>query len=132
MEGRSDRRAGIVRYAPVILWACLILAVSSIPNLSAPGAEFKLTDKVAHFIEFSILGFLLAFALAPSGLSLTRRKVMTVLAAGVLFGLVDETYQFFIPGREADLMDVLADTLGVGAAVLLWHVLRRRGSSPTA
>jgi len=132
MNRKRNRRAGVIRYGPVIVWACLILAISSIPDLSAPRAGFKLTDKLAHFIEFGIFGYLLSSALAPSGLSLTRRRVIAVLAVGVLLGIVDETHQGFIPGRDMDFFDVVADGLGVGAAVVLWHVLRRRRFSPTA
>ncbi|MFQ6092230.1 MAG: VanZ family protein [bacterium] len=129
MNRRLDNPIAVTRYGPVILWALLIFAVSSIPDLSAPGAEFKLTDKTVHFIEFGVFGYLLASALAPSGVRLTKKRILVVLAVGALYGLLDETYQSFVPGRAADPFDVLADILGVCTALLLWHVLRRRRPS---
>ena len=48
----------------------------------------------------------------------------------VAFGVSDEIHQSFVPGRDADVLDVVADALGaaVGAAGYAW-ALRARGSA---
>ena len=39
--------------------------------------------------------------------------VATLVLAGVIYGVVVESYQVFVSGREAELMDGLANALGV-------------------
>lgn len=119
----------VLRYGPVISWALLIFIVSSIPNLSTPEITFKIKDKVAHCIEFGIFGYFLASALYPFGVRLTIRKVATILTISFMYSVLDEIYQTFIPGREADVYDVAANALGVCVAVIVWYYVRRKRSS---
>jgi VanZ family protein len=44
----------------------------------------------------------------------------TALAAS-LYGIIDETHQYFVPGRDCNVWDWLADTLGafLGAGAML-------------
>ena len=121
-----NMRTTLRRFGPVILWAILILGISTIPYLSSPGATFRLWDKVAHFIEYGILGFLLASAWIPAASSGARWKMAAVVLACILFGCLDETYQLLIPGRSTDGLDVMADALGVVTAVTLWSLWRRK------
>ena len=115
-----------VRYGPVILWALLILTVSSIPNLSAPGTQFRFIDKIAHIIEYGIFGYLLTSAWIPPAKMYSRKRIVIVVTIGILYGILDEIYQSCIPGRESDPFDVLADAIGVCAAIVLWIVLSRK------
>lgn len=50
--------------------------------------------------------------------SRTKRCALAVFYATCL-GIADEVHQFFVPGRHADPMDILADALGA----LFWTVL---------
>lgn len=126
MTKRSDRRTALVRYGPVILWALVIFCLSSIPNLSAPGSSFRILDKIAHFVEFGILGYLLMSAFASSRRTFPRTRIIAVLLVGISYSVLDEMHQSLVPGREMDFYDILADLFGVCLAVVLWIVLRRR------
>lgn len=121
-----NRASAVHRYGPVLFWALLILAISSIPDLSSPAAKFGIIDKIAHIIEYGILGCLLAFARIPSRRAESSGRIAAVIIMGVLFGCLDELYQSFIPGRSTDPFDVMADALGVISGVLLWRTYRRR------
>jgi VanZ family protein len=86
--------------------------VSSVPDVPdlLPGAS---SDKLAHGIVYSGLGFLLARALTaarPERLGL--RLTATVVLLAVLYGLSDEVHQLFVPGRAFELRDLLADLIG--------------------
>ena len=82
--------------------------------------------KAAHFGEFAVLGVL--WVLTCLAL-LTRRKktaghvilraAATLAAAGALTAIIDETLQFFSPGRAPQVTDVLLDIAGFvsGAAI---------------
>jgi hypothetical protein len=122
---KMSRRSALRRFSPVIFWALLILGISSIPHLSSAGAPFRIGDKVAHFVEYGILGFLLASAWIPSGPAGMRWNIAAVLFVCILFGCLDEMYQLLIPGRSSDALDVVAVARGVVMAVILWSLWRR-------
>lgn len=98
----------------------MVLFLSSRPNLALPPL-FPNIDKVAHFCEYAAMGALLHRALRLSG---ARRKasILTVIGLVAALALGDEKLQSYIPGRDADLHDCLADVLGgtTGALVVRW------------
>mgnify|MGYP004532638963 FL=1 len=89
-------------------------------------AEFVLR-KLAHFSEFSLLGFLLAGLTRPE----TPRFWLTrPLFLGLAAACIDETIQIYSPGRASSLMDVWIDfsgiTLGVLVSLLVYALLSRK------
>lgn len=70
-------------------------------------------DKVAHALAFGSLAFLLDRALRTGhqDLPLYRRHLWVFLGVSI-FGALDEWHQGYIPGREASLLDWVADSLG--------------------
>ena len=61
-------------WAPVVLWAAVIFAFSSIPSLATGLGTWDLVlRKLAHLTEYAILGALLVRALAPPGARDPRR-----------------------------------------------------------
>lgn len=111
---------------PVFCYGALIVYFSSRTTLPS----VPVWDKAAHFGQYAILGLLLSRA----ALMLTegRRPFRAALyAAGVAtaFGVTDEFHQYFVPGRDASLGDLLADgmgsVVGAGAYYLAWLLVRR-------
>jgi VanZ family protein len=98
-------------WAPVFVWAAAIFAFSSVPNL---GTGFGVWDlvlrKLAHLVEYAILGALLYRAIAREPLA---------VAAGSAYAVTDEIHHAFVPGRAGSPLDWLIDTVGVIAGVLL-------------
>ncbi|KPJ50557.1 hypothetical protein AMJ40_02560 [candidate division TA06 bacterium DG_26] len=97
-----------------ILWALLIFAVSSIPGEEIPYVGVEYVDKLAHALEYCILGCLLLLGF--------RRKRMLVW--GVVFGTIDEFHQLLIPGREFSVADLAMNMVGIALGFLLVHVIR--------
>ena len=119
-------------YFPALLWAALIFSLSSIPRLAPPPVGLRLSDKVYHFIEFGIFGLLLirafGYRYGPAEWPLALRRAVLL---GILWGTLDEFHQLFVTGRDATLMDALADAAGVLAvAGAAWWWLARRKISP--
>lgn len=105
------------RWLPVVLWAGLIFAFSSVPSLSSGLGVWDLgLRKAAHLTEYAVLGALLARALPE----------LAALGAGIAYAATDELHQYFVPGRHGSLLDVGIDATGVLAGVLLWRRLGRR------
>ena len=106
-------------YLPAVIWAVLIMIVSSIPDVSTSAVGFTWIDKIAHFCEYFILGFLTAYAV--SGFS---RKTWSIFLISVLmtavYGVLDEFHQLFVPGRFMEGWDMVADFLGSILAVTLF------------
>ncbi len=113
-------------YLPAIVWAVLILAVSSIPGLSTPGLGFPMADKIVHFAEYFILGYLTARAI--SSFNKEPLKIFWMSSAITSgYGILDELHQLLIPGRTAEGLDMIADILGsILAAALFARKLRRQ------
>ncbi len=68
-------------------------------------------DKLAHFAAWALLAVLLARGVRGRG------GLWAPLAMAVVYGLVDEVHQSFVPGREMSALDLLADALGAAAGV---------------
>jgi VanZ family protein len=103
-------------WVPVLLWGGLIFVLSSIPDLATGlGLADLVVRKIAHFIEYAVLGALLFRAVG-------REPVAFVL--GALYAATDEIHQAFVPGRLGSPLDWLIDTAGAAAGVLVLARLR--------
>jgi VanZ family protein len=107
------------RWGPVVAWAGVIFALSSIPDLGTGLGGWDLAlRKIAHAAEFAVLGFLLVRATGAERAS---------LALGIAYAISDEAHQHFVPGRLGSPLDVAVDAVGVAVGVLLarhYHLLR--------
>ena len=112
-------------------WAMMVLifVLSSMSGLGpVPGG---VDDSVAHALEYAVLA-----ALLLRGLAGARWRGVRVRAAGMavllatLYGVTDEAHQRFVPGRMADIADLIADAVGATAAAGLiwaWSIVTVRG-----
>ena len=92
-------------WGPVIVWAGLIFALSSIPALnSGLGMWDEVLRKCAHVTEYAILGFLLLRAIG---------RELPALVIGIAYAASDELHQHFVRGRHGSPVDVLIDTVGL-------------------
>ncbi|UCD71937.1 MAG: VanZ family protein [Syntrophobacterales bacterium] len=91
------------------LYMGLIFFGSSFPPpRGLPSIPFL--DKVAHLVAFGILASLIYFAREKSGAHV--RPIFIPFLIAFLYGVSDEIHQYFVPGRNADVLDALADAAG--------------------
>jgi len=108
-----------LRWSPTLAYMMLVWVLSSIPR-TAPVVIVPMQDKVVHLVEYAVLAILYCYSIARS---LPQWKKPAVLALSVLlaalWGAVDEWHQSFMPNRDADVMDAVADALGaiIGCAI---------------
>jgi VanZ family protein len=107
-----------VRWALAAGWAAFLFLLSSRPTLPVD-LELGL-DKVAHFIAYVVLGFLLAAAVRSS-----RMALWLAVVIGWAYGAADELHQSIVPGRFATLGDWFADAAGTVAGILLFLLINR-------
>jgi VanZ family protein len=105
-------------WLPVVAWAALIFALSSVPDLgSGLGGWDTALRKLAHAGEYAVLGALLLRATDRAGLA---------FGLGVAYAVSDEIHQTFVAGRAGSPVDVAIDAVGVLLGVLLWVRFRTR------
>lgn len=112
-EVKEKMKTLIKYHLPAILYAVLIIVVSSIPSLTPPKVGIVGMDKIAHFFEYAILAVLVFRSI--SHLSPRIRPGMMFLLSMlfiVIFAIFDEAYQAYVPGRKSDLYDIVFDLLG--------------------
>jgi len=144
------------RYIPLILWLGFITYASTegfsaantsriigpivlwlFPNTSADTMEvihFTIR-KIAHFTEYGILGYLAvrAFRTSP-GPNIIRYWFLLSLSIVVLYALMDEYHQSFVPSRTASIYDSFIDMTGGLTVILLlrlWYRERQPSSIST-
>jgi VanZ family protein len=109
-----------------------IVYLSSQSKIDLPDGPWEGRDKLIHASVYGVLGVLYALTARRA----TTRATAVAIAAAVIFGATDELHQSFVPGRDASLLDLVADTVGaaVGALVVAWYSVRRwpAPSSPSA
>jgi VanZ family protein len=99
----------------------LIFVLSS---QSDPAADPGTVGRVlAHAGEFALLTALWSWALAPW---LGRRALGVAIAVSLSYAVADEVHQSFVPGRDADPLDVVVDAAGIALAAVL---IRRSSAS---
>jgi VanZ family protein len=69
-------------------------------------------------------------ALIARALGGGRREAVLAVLLGILYGASDEVHQLFVPNRSSDVVDLLADTLGVMAGAGLWHFYHHLHARP--
>jgi VanZ family protein len=95
----------LTTWAPAVLWAALIFALSSVPDLGTDLGQWDTAlRKLAHVAEYAILGALVfrAAGSAPAAVLLSSAYAAT-----------DEIHQAFVAGRHGSPLDWLIDTAGV-------------------
>jgi len=114
------------RWLPVVAWAALIFALSSIPHLGTGLGTWDLVlRKCAHATEYAILALLLLRA---------TRSFVAAWPLAVLYAASDELHQSFVRGRHGSPVDVAIDAAGAALGLLAAVYTRARWTterSPT-
>ena len=106
-------------WGPAAIWAAVLFLLSE----SEPGTGALWTlghDKVGHLGLYGVLGALLAWGGHKSQVGY---HISFLVLAGVLYGVLDEWHQSFVPGRTPSGGDILADAVGVILGVLAFRFL---------
>jgi VanZ family protein len=120
----SARRVG--RWLPPLLYMGLVFYLSSQSN-PAPELTERVWDKALHLVEYGGLGMLFYRAFLGEEIGAAAAALCAVVATS-LYGASDEWHQLFTPGRNSDIHDWFADTIGaaVGIAAYAAAVLAAR------
>jgi VanZ family protein len=102
----------VSRWLPVVAWAAVIFAFSSVPSLSTGLGTWDLVlRKIAHGLEYSVLAVLLVRA---------TRSPPAAFALAVAYACTDEFHQTFVRGRHGAPLDVGFDAIGAAIGLSVW------------
>lgn len=124
----TKTRQFLFYWLPIIIY-CLAIYFQSSRPAPAHMPDIPLLDKLLHFTAYAVLGMLFLRAFRASRI---RNNIKLAMALSVflstLYGLSDELHQHFVPYRNADLMDALADMFGSFCGVVAYPKLIAKGS----
>jgi len=139
-------RGRVSRYAPLILWASVVLfastgsaSMSETSRFIRPLLHFLFSDtpeetliiyhayirKCAHFVEYAGLAFFASRAFWNSSVKLLRKYWFAFAFLIVVFiALIDEYNQSFNPERTGSFYDILLDCSGGLTMILLFFLYK--------
>ena len=106
-------------WIPAIIYSAFIFSLS---NESFADTQVSVDVNIFHPIEYAVLAVLFCWMWHTMLLSgRVWPLIARVLFGGMIFALLDEFHQSFIAGRDASVMDLVLDFIGlcIGCAVLL-------------
>ena len=118
----STRLKTILYYwLPLILY-CLAIYIQSDFPASEHIPSFEFSDKVIHFLAYAVMGVLFYRAYQTLRIrdNLRLLILLSILSAS-LYGISDEIHQYFVPYRDASVLDGIANILGAICGVYLYN-----------
>ena len=119
----TSRTRFIILWWPAVIWAALILVLSTIkpPEITTPEFFFS-WDKIAHFFFYACLALFILRPLRhrPTPIPVVPAVLIAFLGASG-YGIIIEVYQTFV-GRETELADAAANTVGAMVASSVYFV----------
>lgn len=117
------------RYAAIILIilvALEILYFSSIPG-GHPGTGGGITGiaTIYHFVVFFLFGFFLLISIIGNK-KIKINYMVIALVISIIYAVLDEVHQMFVPFRSPSIRDILTDTAGIFSSMLLYLYFRKR------
>ena len=143
-------RRKIISWLAVILWLILIFILSAQPVHKSNGLSKGIAEKIikniekispdkdislgrfnhylrktAHFFAYMILGILVINVLKLIGVGGKKRIALALLIC-IIYAITDEFHQLFVPGRGAQVKDVIIDSIGALVGIGIWESIRPR------
>ena len=111
-----------VKLVPAIVIAILIFYFSSLPNPLPPGPPGPPSiidiNLILHICEFAGLSFFVAYGYFH------KFNVKYVILLTVIYAIIDEIHQYFVPNRYFDIFDVFIDIIGVVIGFLVFILIK--------
>lgn len=108
-------------WMPLFGYMAFMWYLSSRPTDKLPSLfVFPLSDKIFHIVEYFIFGYLSARVILGAEKTKTKLSLSgMVLLASLVWGIIDEIHQSFVPTREACFFDLIADCIGGGIGAII-------------
>jgi len=123
-EETKKMKIWLEKYSKIFWIITLVIAIFIFytSTLTFPLATGKLgiTSILYHLSVFFALGFFLLISSLKGKLNC---KIYLVIIISVLYGILDELHQFFVPGRYTAFSDILTDSVGIILASTIYLII---------
>jgi VanZ family protein len=109
-------------WLPLIVY-CLAIYIQSDFPASEHLPSFEFSDKFLHFFAYAVMGVLFyrAYQTLPVKDD-SRMLILLSVVSASLYGISDEIHQYYVPFRDAEILDAIANFLGAICGVTLYHL----------
>ncbi len=94
-----------------LFWGSLIMLLGLAYTPANYALETGLSDKINHAAAFAVLSTIACRAYG--------RKIISITAGLMLYGVIIEIGQLLVPGRSCSMLDLMADLSGIFAGIIL-------------
>ena len=121
-----EKRKVYLVYVPLIIYWIILFTATSLPAANLPSVA--ISDKIKHFGAFFGLSVLLSLTLLYQNKNLLFKNYFLAasLVISSIYGLLDEIHQSFVPGRNSEFLDWVADSLGAAVGVFVVFYLLKK------
>lgn len=95
--------------------------ITSIINIKDIGLLSLIIRKLAHFIEYFILGILVI-----NFITRYDKKIIIAILLCIIYATSDEIHQIFVPGRSCQIIDIMIDSLGSIMGIYLCKLITKK------
>ena len=95
--------------------------ITSIINIKDTGLLSLIIRKLAHFIEYFILGILVI-----NFITRYDKKIIIAILLCIIYATSDEIHQIFVPGRSCQIIDIMIDSLGSIMGIYLYKLITKK------
>ena len=103
-----EKNRGISLVITVIM-AIIIFYISSLTFSAGRGTGYL--SYIYHFTAFSYLALFLLISLTKGNSA--KNLIIIGIIIAIIYGILDEIHQYFIPGRYPSFKDILINSLGI-------------------
>jgi VanZ family protein len=122
-QKKINKQSAIIYWFFTIGYMGLIFYSSSIAGNELPLLPHGF-DKIIHISIYAILAFLSYISFRKSGLN--KYVLLLSFFFATLYGITNEFYQFYVPGRDASIGDIVANSCGALLGSYLASVISLR------
>ena len=124
----EENKISLKKFLPGLAWFFVVGILTLMPGKDVPEVgwlNFPNIDKFVHVVLFGGLTLLFCLPYSKTGFSFLKKRniFIRISLSMILWGLMIEVIQkFFVPGRDFEWLDWLADSVGV--LVAFWICIK--------
>lgn len=129
----------VCKFLLIIIWLLVIFIFSNQNGIKSTGLTnkflntylsfansdilFILVRKIAHVTEYFILGILVISLLYD--FNINKKAIVSILIC-IILATMDELHQLFVDGRTGRFIDVIIDSIGFVAGILIYSKIKKK------
>ncbi len=112
-----------------VLIALEIFIFSSIVFAPPSGSRnISIVSIIYHFSVFFLFAFFLLVSIKGKN-EIRKHHIIITIIISILYAILDEIHQSFVPSRNASMFDIMINTFGILASTILYSYASKKSAS---